>query len=68
MCVMLREEPVTWKDTTLYFRGAKILDVMIDNFLTLGGDEMEQIILTGCSGTPFNCKVKPLIERHSVRS
>ena len=34
----------------MYFRGAKILEAVMDSFLTKGGDKIEQVILTGCSG------------------
>ncbi|XP_065887728.1 uncharacterized protein [Dysidea avara] len=43
------ENPVNWKGTTLYFRGAKILEVVMDAVLAAGGDKIEHVILTGCS-------------------
>ena len=48
-----RENPVNWKGTTLYFRGAKILEVVMDAILAAGGDKIEHVILTGCSGTIY---------------
>ena len=44
------DDPVVWNGTTLYFRGFRILNAIIDELLTLGGDNMEDIIFTGCSG------------------
>ena len=46
-----RENPVKHNGTTLYFRGARILEVVIDTLLAAGGKKIEHIILTGCSGT-----------------
>ncbi|XP_065887895.1 uncharacterized protein [Dysidea avara] len=43
------ENPVNWKGTTLYFRGARILEVVINAVLEAAGDNIEHIILTGCS-------------------
>jgi len=34
----------------LYFRGAKVLEAVMDAILAAGGDKIEQVILTGCSG------------------
>ena len=48
-----RENPVNWKGTTLYFRGARILEVVINAVLEAAGDNIEHIILTGCSGTIY---------------
>ena len=42
--------PFVWNGTTLYFRGFKILEVVIDAILAVGGDDIEDVILTGCSG------------------
>lgn len=44
------DPPVVWNETTLYFRGFRILDVVIDAILAVGGENIEDIILTGCSG------------------
>ena len=47
--------PVKRNDTTLYFRGFKILEAVIDSVLETGGDKIEQLILTGCSGSYCLC-------------
>ena len=44
-----------WKGTTLYFRGAKIFEAVMDAVLTAGDDKIEHIILTGCSGIYHLC-------------
>ena len=49
--IHFREDPIKWNGSTLYFRGAKILEVVMDAILTAGGDKIEHVILTGCSGT-----------------
>ncbi|XP_065888663.1 uncharacterized protein [Dysidea avara] len=43
------EDPIKWNGSILYFRGAKILEVVMDAILAAGGDKIEHVILTGCS-------------------
>ena len=50
-CFFHSDSPVEWNGTTLYFRGFKVLEVVIDAILAVGGDDIEDVILTGCSGT-----------------
>ena len=47
------DNPVVWNGTTLYFRGFRILDIVIDAILAVGGEYMEDVILTGCSGNNY---------------
>ena len=44
------DDLVVWNGTILYFQGFRILNAAVDESLTLGGDNMEDIIFTGCSG------------------
>ena len=44
------DNPVVWNGTTLYFRGFRILDAVIDAVLAVAGENIEDVILTGCSG------------------
>ncbi|XP_065886637.1 uncharacterized protein [Dysidea avara] len=47
--LLMRENEVNWSGTKLYFRGAKILEVVMDAILEAAGDNIKDIILTGCS-------------------
>ena len=47
------DDPVVWNGTTLYFRGFRILDAVIDAILAVGGENIEDVIVTGCSGNYY---------------
>lgn len=44
------DTPVNWNGTTLYFRGFRVLGAVIDAVLAVAGENIEDVILTGCSG------------------
>jgi len=45
-----RIHPVKVGADTIYFRGIRILDTVIGALLTVGVNNAEHVILTGCSG------------------
>ena len=51
----------------MYFRGAKILEAVIDSVLATGGDNIEQVILTGCSGMAGNCVFSKVLAEKIVK-
>ena len=42
--IHFREDPIKWNGSILYFRGAKILEVVMDAVLAAGGDKIEHVI------------------------
>ena len=54
MCACVyRIHPVIVESQTIYFRGIRILDAVIDALLTAGVNAADHVILTGCSGDPI---------------
>ena len=51
---MSRINPVRVGNDTIYFRGIRILDTIIDTLLVEGVNASDHVILTGCSGDPTN--------------
>ena len=49
---MSRIHPVRVEFHTIYFRGIRILDTVIDALLMAGVNTADHVILTGCSGEP----------------
>ena len=37
----------------MYFQGFRILNAVIDEILAVGGESIEEIIFTGCSGCNY---------------
>ena len=45
------DDPVNWEGTNLYFQGFRILKAVTDEILDIAGDDLEEVILSGCSGS-----------------
>jgi len=58
--IIFRKTPVNWNGTKLYFQGTKILEMIMDAILAAGGDDIENVILTGTSGTTKLCCPKAI--------
>ena len=49
---MFRVHPVKVDFQTIYFRGIRILDTVINALLMAGVNTADHVILAGCSGDP----------------
>lgn len=62
-----REKPLEFNDKLLYFRGRRILDALLDEFLRRGMDKASEIILSGSSAGALSAMVHSDYIRTRVR-
>ena len=62
-----REKPLEFNDKSLYFRGRRILDALLDEVLRRGMDKASEIILSGTSAGALSAMVHSDYIRSRVR-
>ena len=48
--LMYRTKPVVYGGTTIYFRGIRVTQAILDDLATKGIKSASEVIVTGCSG------------------
>ena len=53
--LMYRTKPVVYGGTTIYFRGIRVTQAILDDLAAKGIKSASEVIVTGCSGEQCAC-------------